>query len=388
MPLFRSTISTPASARPRAPFGALFRIASLAALSTVLSASMLGAAPTATRASAIAPNTDMALLIPQAQKTKEKSASKQKGTTKKSTARKSTAPKSMTKSSAATKKAAAPARKAARPRPEWPKGPTPLPGSLLPSKRIVAYYGNPLSKRMGILGEYPPDEMLRRLDKEVAAWSKADTLTPVVPALHLIVTVAQGSAGKDGKWRTRMSDSLIERVYGWAQRRNALLFLDVQVGKSTLQDEIPPLEKFLVRPNVHLGIDPEFSMKSGHAPGKRIGSYDAKDVNWTVRYLANLVDAHQLPPKVLVIHRFTRPMLTNSSKIDLDPRVQIVIDMDGWGSPRLKQDSYEAYIVSEPVQFTGFKIFYKNDVRKKGWRLMRPADVLALDPRPLYIQYQ
>lgn len=391
MPRFRSTIPVPAPACPRTPLRALFRLASLAslaALSSVLSASVLGAAPTATRASAIATNAELALLIPQAQKTKEKSSAKQKGTAKKSTAKKSTASKSKGKSSAATKKAAAPAKKAARPRPEWPKGPTPLPGSLLPSKRIVAYYGNPLSKRMGILGEYPPDEMLRRLDKEVAAWSKADTLTPVVPALHLIVTVAQGSAGKDGKWRTRMSDSLIERVYGWAQRRNALLFLDVQVGKSTLQDEIPPLEKFLVRPNVHLGIDPEFSMKTGHAPGKRIGSYDAKDVNWTVRYLANLVDAHKLPPKVLVVHRFTRPMLTNSSKIDLDPRVQIVIDMDGWGSPRLKQDSYEAYIVSEPVQFTGFKIFYKNDVRKKGWRLMRPADVLALDPRPLYIQYQ
>src|SRR5262245_30614369 len=42
----------------------------------------------------------------------------------------------------------------AKPKPEWPvKGPDILPGSILPHKRIVAYYGNPLSKRMGILGE-------------------------------------------------------------------------------------------------------------------------------------------------------------------------------------------------------------------------------------------
>jgi TRAP-type C4-dicarboxylate transport system permease small subunit len=27
---------------------------------------------------------------------------------------------------------------------------------------IVAYYGNPLSKRMGVLGEYSNEEMLRR----------------------------------------------------------------------------------------------------------------------------------------------------------------------------------------------------------------------------------
>jgi hypothetical protein len=241
---------------------------------------------------------------------------------------------------------------------------------------------------MGVLGEYEPRSMLRRLDREVEAWSAADTLTPVVPALHLIATVAQGSAGKDGKWRTRMSDTLVERVYDWAHKRQALLFLDVQVGKSTLQDELPWLEKYLARPDVHLGIDPEFSMKGKHAPGKRVGSYDARDVNWAVDFLADIVDKYQLPPKVLVIHRFTRPMLTNADKIRLDPRVQIVIDMDGWGGPAQKRATYQAYIVSEPVQFTGFKIFYKNDVRKKGWRLMRPADVLALDPKPVYIQYQ
>jgi len=39
----------------------------------------------------------------------------------------------------------------------WPvKGPAPLPGSLLPEHRIVAFYGNPKSTRMGILGQLPP----------------------------------------------------------------------------------------------------------------------------------------------------------------------------------------------------------------------------------------
>lgn len=271
----------------------------------------------------------------------------------------------------------------------WPvKGPTPLPGSILPRNRIVAYYGNPMSRRMGVLGEYDVDDMLRRLDREVAVWQRADTLTPVVPALHLIATVAQGSPGRDGKWRTRMSDSLIERVYQWAQRRNALLFLDVQVARSTLQAELPPLARFLARPNVHLGIDPEFSMKSGHAPGKRIGTYDARDVNYAIDFLANLVEQYKLPPKVLVVHRFTRPMLTNSSKIRLDPHVQVVIHMDGWGSSSLKKASYDSYVASEPVQYTGFKLFYKNDVRKAGWRMMKPDEILALTPKPLYIQYQ
>src|ERR1700685_260444 len=46
----------------------------------------------------------------------------------------------------------------------WPvKGPEQLPGALLPHYRIVAYYGNPMSRRMGILGQIAPDSMLARL---------------------------------------------------------------------------------------------------------------------------------------------------------------------------------------------------------------------------------
>jgi hypothetical protein len=251
----------------------------------------------------------------------------------------------------------------------------------------VAFYGNPLSKRMGILGQIPPHQMLAKLDTVVASWQEADPLTPVVPALHLIAVVAQAAPGRDGKYRARMADTLIDRVIDWAQSRNALVFLDIQVGKSTLQDELPRLSKYLSLPHVHLGIDPEFSMKRGGKPGERVGTYDATDINWASGYLAELVTQHNLPPKVFVIHRFTRPMVTNSKKITLDPRVQIVMHMDGWGWPSRKKESYRRYIYEEPVQFTGFKLFYRNDT-KSGHPLMTPSEVLMLEPKPVYIQYQ
>jgi hypothetical protein len=270
----------------------------------------------------------------------------------------------------------------------WPvQTQPPLPGSILPARRIVAYYGNPLSKRMGILGELPPDQMLARLDKEIAAWRQADPSTPVQPALHLIAVVAQGSPGRDGKYRLRMTDSLVEKVASWAATRNALLFLDVQVGLSTVQAELPRLVPFLKRPNVMLGLDPEFSMKSGDKPGSKIGTMSSTDVNYAIGLLSDIVTENNLPPKVLVVHRFTRNMLTGAKKIRLDPRVQVVIDMDGWGQPWLKYDSYRAYIESEPVQFTGFKLFYHNDT-KKGDPLLTPSEVLLLNPKPHYIQYQ
>src|SRR4051812_9016249 len=56
----------------------------------------------------------------------------------------------------------------------WPTLPPPVPGSILPANRIVAFYGNPLSKRMGVLGEYPVDEMLMKLDDAVRQWQRAD----------------------------------------------------------------------------------------------------------------------------------------------------------------------------------------------------------------------
>jgi hypothetical protein len=263
-----------------------------------------------------------------------------------------------------------------------------LPGSILPAKRIVAFYGNPLSKRMGVLGELATPDMLAKLDREVAAWNAADPEHPVQPALHLIAVVAQGTPGVAGKYRMRMDSALIEKVYGWAKAKNAILFLDVQVGQGTLQEELPRLTPFLSRPDVHLAIDPEFSMKHNDVPGTRIGTFNAEDVNYASGLLRDLVTQLHLPPKILIVHRFTRDMLTGYKRITLDPRVQIVINMDGWGPPALKRESYRAYVYSYPVEYTGFKLFYHNDTKKKGSTLMTPADVLSLNPRPIYIQYQ
>ncbi len=259
--------------------------------------------------------------------------------------------------------------------------------ALLPKTRILAYYGNPHSTRMGVLGKYPKEEMLRRLDEEIENWKRVDSL-PIQPALHLVATSAQGSPGKDGNYRLRMSDKTIKKVLKWGNEHKALVFLDIQIGLADLGPEMEHMEKYLKLPFVHFGIDPEFSMKTGARPGSRIGTFDAADINEAVQFLSRVVRENKLPPKILVVHRFTRGMVTNYKNIKLDPNVQIVMDMDGWGPPTLKKDSYLAYIKKEPVQYTGFKLFYDNDFRRKGSRIMTPEEVLALEPEPLYIQYQ
>ena len=174
-----------------------------------------------------------------------------------------------------------------------------------------------------------------------------------------------------------------------AKKINAIVFLDIQVGLSTIQDELPLLEKYLKMPQVHLAIDPEFSMKNGQRPGfEYVGTYDAKDINYVIDYLAKIVDENNLTPKVLVVHRYRQDMITNYQLIKIVPEVQIVMHMDGWGPKDHKLASYTKYIYKEPVQFTGFKLFYKNDLWKPSTGMMTPEEILKLTPSPIYIQYQ
>lgn len=271
----------------------------------------------------------------------------------------------------------------------WPvKTVYPNAGAILPFNRIIAYYGNLYSTKMGVLGEYKEEEMLARLDAEVKKWNAADPNTPVIPALHYIAVVAQGSAGADGKYRARMPHTEIEKVLAIAEKINAIVFLDIQLGFSTVETEVPLLEKYLKLPNVHLGIDPEFSMKGSIRPGKVVGTLDAADINFASNYLANIVKANNLTPKVLVIHRYTQKMVTSYKLIKTLPEVQIVMHMDGWGGQAKKINTYQQFIYKEPVQFTGFKLFYKNDVFDPGTTLMTPESLLKLNPQPVYIQYQ
>lgn len=270
----------------------------------------------------------------------------------------------------------------------WPTLPEARADAIMPHRRIIAFYGNPKSTQMGLLGQLPPAEMMARLEQVAAEWTAADPGTPAAPALHLIATVAHGQPGADGKYRIRHGADVIEQVIGWAATRGWLVFLDIQPGQSTVEAELPRLLPYLARPNVHLALDPEFAMKDGRLPGRYIGTLDAREVNQAIRVLERLVDSLHLPPKVVVVHRFTVDMLTNARSIRVDPqgRVQVVIDMDGFGTPAGKAGIWRHVILRWPVQYTGLKLFTR---RRNDDPMMDPAEVLErFWPAPLYIQYQ
>jgi hypothetical protein len=166
----------------------------------------------------------------------------------------------------------------------------------------------------------PRAEMISKLEAEVNKWQKADSSLIAIPALHYIAVTAQGAPGRDNMHRMRMPFKQIDTVLSWAKPIKALVFLDIQVGHSTVKAEVPELEKYLALPNVHLGIDPEFSLKNGEIPGSKIGSFSAEDINDAIDFLANVVRKNKLPPKVLIVHRFTQGMVTNYKKIKTGSR--------------------------------------------------------------------
>jgi len=262
----------------------------------------------------------------------------------------------------------------------------PAPKPFLDRHRVVAYYGNPLAPQMGILGEYPPAELIRRLRAQAAAYQALSPERTIVPAIHLIYAVAQERAGRDGTYLLRMEDELIDRWVRLTQDEGMLLFLDIQFGKSTIEREFPHVARFLREPNVHLALDPEFAWGPDEFPLVDIGHIDGAVVNRAQDLLQQIVIENRLPNKILVIHQFRPDMLKNKASIRPSAWVETVIDADGFGAPLVKLDQWQRVIRDENVQRPGIKLFYQQDAKSGG--LMSEADVMALTPSPLVIIYQ
>jgi hypothetical protein len=259
--------------------------------------------------------------------------------------------------------------------------PPPTPVPVLATRRLVTYYGNPYTDALGVLGETPRERMIDRLRQQAAAY-EADG-RPVQPALHLIATVAQAAAGDDGLYRLRMLPEMIDEWANIAEQNGFLLILDVQVGRSSVQEEVEVLRPFLEREHVHLALDPEFAMSPTTFPGRQLGSMSAEDVNWTINYLADIAQTYRFENRVLIVHQFADTMIRDKDTLQLNDFVDLAIMMDGFGGPALKISQYNRYIRDDPVQYAGIKLFYKQDRP-----LMSPADVLGLDPVPDVVTYQ
>jgi hypothetical protein len=298
---------------------------------------------------------------------------------------------------AATPSASPPANDLGTPpgTPEGTPGATPTPAgpqtvlspapkdSLFQNCQVIAYYGFPDVPQMGIVGEYPPDELVQKLLVQAKAYDDVNGFRGVAPAIHLIYAVAQASPTPDGTYLARMSDDMVKQWIAIADKYDLLLFLDIQMGSSTVQQEFPHVLPYLKNPRVHLALDPEFVVPAGQRPGVVIGSLDVGQINVAENLLQKLVEENHLPNKILVVHQFLPEMILNKGALEDQPNVDTVIDQDGFGGPELKSANYEQFVKQDGAEHGGFKLFYKQDDP-----LMTPADVEQLEPQPDVIIYQ
>lgn len=261
----------------------------------------------------------------------------------------------------------------------------------LKNNRLVAYYGFPDNELMGELGEYEPEEMMERLKEQTAEYSNLDPERPAVPTIELITSVAQREPQADGSYIARMFPEQIEEYAKLAEENDALLMLDVQLGRSTVMEEFDNLRPFLERPYVHLAIDTEYSVEEGQVPGENLGQVDGSEIQEAVEELDRMVEKEGIPDKLLMVHQFEEIIVPNKGAIKPTDDVQVVLHADGFGGPAAKISKYNLLVRDQPIQYGGFKLFLpKPDPTAIGQDtpLMTPEEVLALDPTPALVTYQ
>lgn len=256
-------------------------------------------------------------------------------------------------------------------------------GGWLSGALYVALYGHPGSSTLGVLGEQSVGAAVDRA-KAVAA-QYAPFGRPVVPTFEIITTVASSSAGSDGDYSNEFPDSKFQPWIDAARANDMHLILDLQSGRATFPSQAREIEGMLAQPNVSLALDPEWRVGPTQRPGGgRIGTVDGAEVNATIDYLDGVIRRFSLPPKMLVVHQFTPSMVTNKAIIRGTPNVQVVFQMDGFGTLPLKIGSWDRMVADLPAgALTGWKNFYDEDRPTPT-----PSESLSVRPTPIYISYQ
>jgi len=255
--------------------------------------------------------------------------------------------------------------------------------SVLLNNDILAFYGHPRSRNMGILGRYSKEELNEKLIALADEYQKAGGRN-VLKAFYIIFgTVWPG--GDIGI----IGEALLTEYIEFALENDMLVFVDHQIGKYTPQDSIKRMLPWLRYPNVHLALDPEWRTTK---PMEEIGTVTAGEINQVQRIMEDYIIENEIPgERLLVIHQFNYRMISNREKVESNfSRVRLVHCADGFGPPNVKKAAYayNAQAVNMPIK--AFKLFYDFGIPGAGidYPLLSPKEVLSLNPRPYIIMYQ
>jgi hypothetical protein len=256
---------------------------------------------------------------------------------------------------------------------------------VFPRYRLVGYAGVTGAPTLGRLGTGPLNQRVAEIERMAKPYAAGREILPVV---EVIATVVQGSPGRDGKYRVRLSDAQIAAYHKAVRKHRGVLLLNLQPGRSEFLAEAKAFEKWLKHPDVGVALDPEWAMDPGQRPGRVYGHTTGAELDGVARYLAGLVKRYNLPEKVMVYHQVARSVVRRESGLKAHVGVVMIKSVDGLGHPGPKKNTYRVVNKSTPKHVhPGFKLFFTED-RRNGGRLMTPQEVLGLKPRPDYVMFE
>ena len=196
--------------------------------------------------------------------------------------------------------------------------------SILLNNDILAYYGHPNSRNMGILGRYSIEEIDRLLTAKAAEYEAVSGGRKVKKAFYLIY----GTVWPEGEIGI-MKDELLMRYINYGLENDILVFVDHQIGRYDPIDSLKRILPWLRYPNVHLALDPEWRTTM---PMKEIGHVTAEELNIAQQVMENYLIDNNLPgERMLVIHQFNYTMIRNRLEVKTDfNRVRFIHCADGF----------------------------------------------------------
>ena len=255
--------------------------------------------------------------------------------------------------------------------------------SILLNNDILAYYGHPNSRNMGILGRHTIEELDKMLTALAVEYETAGGRN-IKKAFYLIY----GTVWPEGEIGI-LKDEILIRFIEYGLKNDILIFIDHQIGRYDPIDSLKRLLPWLRYPNVHLALDPEWRTAR---PMVDFGHITGEELNTAQKVMEDYIIENNLPgERMLVIHQFNSMMIRNRQAARTDfNRVRLIHCMDGIGHPNMKRDTFAFNAQAANMPIKGFKLFYNLGIPGAGFDspLMTPKEVYELRPRPYVIMYQ
>jgi hypothetical protein len=256
--------------------------------------------------------------------------------------------------------------------------------SILLNNDILAFYGHPLSRNMGILGRYSIPDLDARLTTLADNYAAVSGGRAIQKAFYLIF----GTVWPEGEIGIIQEPVLMEYIQ-YGLDHDILIFIDHQIGRYDPIASLKSMLPYLRYPNVLLALDPEWRTAK---PMQEIGMVTAEELNQAQQVMEEYMNENQIPgERMLVIHQFKPWMIQNRENVRTRrDKVRLIHCADGFGSPGQKRDAYASNARARNIPLKAFKLFYNFEIPGAGYDhpLLSPGQVYGLNPRPYLIMYQ